>query len=98
VSKQIRLVEDTVLAVPSHVLSRKAGNEVVLLNLDSEQYFGLDGVGNQLWDLIEDSTTFGQVVNDLLQEYDVDRGNLEADLRSVLTELAGNGLVLIDGP
>ena len=57
--------------MPSHVLSRKAAGETVLLNLDSEEYYGLDAVGDRLWGLLEGGTTFGQVIAALLDDYEV---------------------------
>jgi hypothetical protein len=84
------------LAVPSHVLSRKAAGETVLLNLDSEEYYGLDGVGDRLWGLLEGGTTFGHVIAALLDDYEVERAVLEADVSALLADLADSGLVLID--
>lgn len=88
--------DDSVLTVPDHVLSRHAGSEAVLLNLDSEEYYGLDGVGSRLWELLVGGTTFGEVVDALSDEYDVERDVLEADLRTIVDELAEHGLVLLN--
>ena len=92
----IQLTEVSALTVPDHVLSRKAAGETVLLNLDSEEYYGLDGVGDRLWGLLEGGTTFGQVIAALLDDYEVERAALEADVSALLADLADSGLVLID--
>lgn len=92
----ISLRDDSSLSVPDHVLTRRAAGETVLLNLDNEQYYGLDGVGSRLWQLIETGTTLGQATAELLDEYDVEREVLHADLAAVLADLTTNGLVLID--
>jgi hypothetical protein len=94
----IPLSDETTLSVPEHVLARKAGSETVLLNLDSEQYYGLDGVGARLWDLVEGDTTFGLAVTTLLGEFEVERHALVADLRALVLDLQQNGLVLVDAP
>lgn len=92
----IRLSDDSRLSVPEQVLTRRAAGETVLLNLDNEQYYGLEGVGSRLWQLIEVGTTFGQAVTALLDEYEVEQSVLQADLTAVLTDLSANGLVLVD--
>lgn len=92
----ISLSDDSRLSVPDQVLARRAAGETVLLNLDNEQYYGLDGVGSSLWQLIETGTTFGQAVAALLEEFDVEQAVLEADLKAVLTDLSANGLLLVD--
>ena len=75
----------------------EVGGETVLLDLESEQYFGLDEVGTRVWALIgEGATTLG-VVERLLKEYDVDRPELESDVSDLLQELAAAGLIrLVD--
>jgi hypothetical protein len=95
---QPRFGDRSALAVPGHVLTRRASGETVLLNLDTEEYYGLDGVGTRLWELIEGGTTLGQAVGTLLNEFEVTRPVLEADLASVLNELCDCGLVLVENP
>ena len=88
---------DRTIRVPEHVLSRRVAGETVLLNLDNEEYYGLDEVGSRFWELVEAGTTFESAVDVLLDEYEVDRDVLVGDLTKIVSDLAGNGLVLIDG-
>jgi hypothetical protein len=37
--------------VPADVMMREIGGEAVIVNLDSESYFGLDDVGTHMWTL-----------------------------------------------
>ena len=92
------LRDDSVLSVPEHVLSRRAAAETVVLNLDTEHYYGLDGVGTRFWELVEAGTTFGAAIATLLDEYAVEREVLVADLGAVVADLWENGLVLVDAP
>jgi hypothetical protein len=39
-------------AVPAHVLVRILDRESVLLNLETEQYFGLDETSTRMWQLV----------------------------------------------
>jgi hypothetical protein len=94
VSGGVQISDESTFVVPEHVLARKTGDEVVLLNLDSEQYYGLDEVGARFFELIEDGTPFGAAIETLLAEYQVERGTLVADLASVVGDLQRNGLVV----
>jgi hypothetical protein len=85
------------VSAPDQVLARQAAGETVLLDLDSEQYFSLDGIGNRLWQLIEEGTLVGAAVARLAGEYDVDVDVLRSDVEELLTDLHAAGLVLIDG-
>lgn len=37
------------VAIPAQVLARRVGEEIVILNLESGVYFGLDPVGARIW-------------------------------------------------
>ena len=85
----------SIVEVPDHVLTRRAAGETVLMSLESEMYFSLDGPGSRLWELIEAGATFGSAMDTLLEEYEVDRPQLEGDMADLVNELSSNGLVVI---
>ena len=87
---------NSTLRIPEDVLSRNVADETVLLNLATEQYYGLEGVGTRFWALIEAGTTFGQAVDALAAEYEVGRATLMTDLTELTVDLERNGLLLID--
>jgi hypothetical protein len=93
VAEDVGVSDGTTFEVPEHVLARKTGEEMVLLNLDNEQYYGLDEVGTRLWELLDGGSTFGDLVDTMLAEFEVDRPTLVADLSSILGDLEENGLV-----
>jgi hypothetical protein len=79
--------------VPSHVLVRFLDNEVVLLNLASEKYFGLDETGTRMWQLATTSPNIDTAYQELLAEYDVAPELLHDNLTKLLIELVENGLL-----
>jgi hypothetical protein len=86
----------TVLRVAENVLKRTAGNETVLLDLDSEEFFGLDGVGARAFELFEQPRRLDAVVDTLLGEYDVDRETLTTDVTELVTALVSRNLLVVD--
>ena len=75
------------------VLHQEMGGETVLLNLANESYFGLDEVGTRVWQVLGESQSANDVVARLIDEYDVPREQLSADVAKLITELAAAGLV-----
>lgn len=67
--------------------------EVVLLNLKTGIYFGLDPVGTRAWQLIQDHGRLGPVKDAMLQEYEVSAERVEQDLLELVTHLVDNALV-----
>ena len=83
----------TSVIVSSEVMARQVGEEVVLLDLASGNYFGLDAVGARIWQLITDGSTPEQVVAALVREYAVEEDTARSDTSRLLAELAAQGLV-----
>ena len=80
----------------SDVLCQSVGGEVVLLDLASERYFGLDPVGARIWNLLDQGLSLQQVLETLCTEYDAPRERLQSDLLDLVTQLADAGLVTVN--
>ena len=78
------------------VISQEVSGETVLLDLQSENYFGLDEVGTRIWQLIKETNDLEAIFNTLLAEYDVSEERLQGDLDALLGEIAGLGLVKLE--
>jgi hypothetical protein len=79
--------------ISPEVLFQEVGGETVLLDLDSEQYFGLDAVGTRIWTLLNEGADADAVVATLLEEFEVERDRLAADVDELLDKLAEAGLI-----
>lgn len=75
------------------VISQEVSGETVLLDLESENYFGLDEVGTRIWQLIEEKGNLQAIFETLLQEYEVEEERLLEDLESLVAEIEKLGLV-----
>ena len=82
-------------AVPAHVLVRILDRESVLLNLETEQYFGLDETGTRMWQLVTTSPNIDAAFQDLLAEYDVESDLLRSNLTELLNRLVESGLLQV---
>ena len=85
--------DDQVFTVSKDVLFQEVSGETVLLDLESEQYFGLDEVGTRIWALLNEGQGVAAIVETLLTEYEVEREQLEADVRELLAALLDAGLI-----
>jgi len=79
--------------VPSNVLIRFLDQESVLLNLETERYFGLDTVGTRMWQVVTTSRTVDAALAQLVEEYDAPLETLRTDLTNLLQHLLENGLI-----
>jgi len=80
---------------PPHVHVDRAyvADEVVILDLKSGVYHGLESVGARAWELMAEPRSVAEVRDQLVDEYDVEPDRCESDLLRLLEELKSNGLV-----
>jgi hypothetical protein len=79
--------------VSDEVVAREVADQMMLLDLVSGTYFGLDPVGARFWQLLEEGKSATDARGVLLDEYEVAPDVLDADLETLLDTLASNGLV-----
>ena len=75
------------VTVPSHVLVRFLDGESVLLNLETERYFGLDETGTRMWQLVTASPNVDAAYRGLLAEFDAEPEQLRSNLADLLYRL-----------
>lgn len=83
--------------IPSHVLYREVDGQMVLLDVEREEYFGLNEVGA---DIVTEVTsgTVDAALTTLAGRYEVDPAVLRADTEALLAELLAAGLLApVDG-
>ena len=84
---------ETKLTIPPHVISRQVGEEIVVLDLESGLYFGLDEVGKLTWDAISEGKTLGDALAVIVAEYAVDEAQALTDLIAFVGDLRQRGLI-----
>ena len=84
------------ISISSEVLAQEVDGETVLLDLQSESYFGLDEVGTRILQLLQEHDELQKVFDIMLEEYDVDAKQLENDLNSLIEQLISLKLIKIE--
>lgn len=80
--------------VPDDVLISNLQEESVILNLDSERYYGLDDVGTRFLTALTDSESIEAAYEKLIGEYDIDAGVLRQDLLELVENLVKQGILI----
>lgn len=81
------------------VVWRDVDGEVVILNVVTGQYFGLDAVGSQVWILLQSAGPDGVNLRALsalvIQQFEVDAATAERDLAALVTDLIAQQLLVL---
>ncbi|WP_456428747.1 PqqD family protein [Nitratifractor sp.] len=74
---------------------QEVDGELVLLDMQSENYFGLDATASDIWRILQEGKTLDETVNALLEIYDVDAETLRKDLSNFVSQLQEQGLATL---
>ena len=85
-------VQSVVVAV-SEKLSSQVGGDAVVLDMQSGKYFGLEGVGARIWELVQQPRKVSEIRDAVLSEYDADPAECERDLLAFLRQVQEAGLI-----
>ena len=77
------------------VLMQKVGDDAILLNLNTENYFTLDEVGTRIINTLQESDSVKQAIGKLVGIYDVDESKLTSDAIRLVEECEQNGLLQV---
>ena len=83
---------DDRLAPSEQVVIRELSGESVILDLKSGVYFGLNGVGTRVWNLMARGESLRSVTGALAAEFDGPPAVIEEELLRFAAELCENGL------
>lgn len=87
------LSEAAVFMPRAEVRFRVVGDEAVIVLQERAEVIALNEVGASLLSLLDARRSFGDLLEALLEEYDVDRESLASDLSMFLSELRDAGVV-----
>ena len=84
------------IEISSDILTQEVSGETVILDLNSESYFGLDEIGTRIWQLIQEQKDLKSVTATMLNEYDVEEKQLAEDIEDLLAKLDEAGLIKLN--
>lgn len=76
-------------------VSCQINEEVAILDLERSLYFGLEGVGVQIWEALEQPSSVAALCDGISGAFDVSREECEKDVVQLLADLQSEGLIEI---
>jgi len=87
---------NTKVQIPSSVFIQEVDNEVIILDTITEEYFSINEVGKDIWDLISKNQSLKAIREELSLVYEIDENQLEVDILNFIKALNEKGLINID--
>ncbi|MGH7935040.1 MAG: PqqD family protein [Candidatus Binataceae bacterium] len=82
---KIRIAED--------VVWREVAGEVVILNIVTGIYFGLEGAGSEMWRKLAENGSVDKALEVLEREFDASPADLRRDLEALVQQLTDKNLL-----
>jgi len=86
----------TLVKASEQGLFSELGEGSVIMHLHEGVYYGISDVGTSIWKSIQEPIPFSDLIDRLLEEYEVERRPCEEDAESFLLGLEEKGLVTFD--
>jgi hypothetical protein len=84
---------NTIVAQTKELVSSDLDGETVLLSIETGKYYNMDPIGSRIWELIKDPMSVSQLIDILLDEFNVDREQCEKEVLAFLNKLAEDHLI-----
>ncbi len=85
---------DSFIVNNNKFISSGFGDEMMLMNLETGDYIGLNPVSADIWRQAEKQTTAQQIIDYLLQQYDVEETVCKTEVIAVMQQMLEKGLLI----
>ena len=75
------------------IVQSKIGEEVVMLDMESGFYFGLNSVASVIWGLLADEIGFEKLIEQLMAQFEVERSICEAGTQELLDQMLEKNII-----
>ena len=79
----------------AEIIQSKIGEEVVMLDMESGFYFGLNSVASIIWAMMESGISFENLCDQLTQQFEVERAVCEADTQELIKQLLEKKIIRV---
>lgn len=86
-------VASTILRRNPQLLSVEMDGDLVMMSIETGNYFGVSGIGPVIWEFLETPKSFAQVVNEICDKFEVEPDKASEDLVQFAAKLADNGMI-----
>jgi hypothetical protein len=96
-SESAPLQIDTVIGQGKELLSCEVDGEMVLMSIESGQYYYLNQIGNVIWSLLATPQPVAALCDALVAAYEVERAQCEQQVLAFLEDMRQDNLIEVIG-
>lgn len=89
---------ETILVRHSEPVTGLVDGEIVMMSISAGAYFGLNGVGSEIWNMLQEPMQVSAICDRLLARYEVDRETVMREVIRFAGEMLDRGLLRLVPP
>jgi len=78
---------NTIISQAKDIIASDIDDEVVMMSIENSAYYGIDNIGSCIWKLIENPCKVSELIEKIMDEFEVDRETCELDVLKFLQDL-----------
>ena len=90
------VAKSDIVSMSPHQVYTTLGSEAVVLELQASNYFGMNDVGTAVWNFLQQPREVSDVIEHIVNNYEVSAEQAEVEVLSFLQNLVDKGLVVVD--
>ncbi len=91
-----RFSDDSIIRRKDEIISGDVDGETVMMSIEGGNYHSLNETGSRIWDLLENSSTVGRIIDALKDEYETEPEVITREAYRFLEQLLERGIIQID--
>lgn len=92
----MELNADSLIVRNNGVITNAVGNDTVMLDMETEKYFGTNKTGSYIYSLLETPTRFGSLCDRLVDDFNIPRDKCENEVAAFVREMQQLNLININ--
>jgi len=90
-------METIVITRKTETVTTRIEDEVIVLDLEGEEYFGLEGAARALWEYLEGGpSSFDEIVMQWIKSFDNSQEDIHELLQETIAQLERSGLIVVE--
>ncbi len=85
----------SVISKNTTIISSKMDNEVVMMSIEKGNYYGLNPVAAEIWEMLTAPMTVQAICVRLMEEFDVEQEKCFTEVLAYIEKLENEGLILV---
>ena len=87
---------DSIVSYREDIDTTDIDEDKVMMDLEKGQYFALNSVGSRIWELMDKPVEIKEIIDSLLEEYDISRNECEENVLEFLGKLDEANIISVN--